>query len=193
VYPPSDLLSLIRQDERLATLLRASFDFDVSRVDRSEAVQLSSGQQLESVAGDFTGGRFYLCGRLGLERPVLYASSEGQAGLIANNLRDALEIIVELPYWRDCLTYSGGGDLEVMTTVAGYLQRDLIEENPEIGLRQSQAIESLLLDVVPVDILLNRLHSAVLRSTPDYVFTDETGEYEGLFGDFLPERNPRWR
>ncbi|MDX8148366.1 hypothetical protein SK854_40065 [Lentzea sp. BCCO 10_0061] len=58
------------------------------------------------MAGDFAGGQFYLCGDAGSERPVLHASSEGQAGLVANNLREAVELVVGLPHRQDCLTFA---------------------------------------------------------------------------------------
>ncbi|HZD71627.1 MAG TPA: hypothetical protein VFA45_22780 [Actinomycetes bacterium] len=42
---------------------------------------------------------------------MLYASSEGQAGLLADSLGDALELIIGLPMWRDYLGFSAGGRL----------------------------------------------------------------------------------
>ncbi|WP_245603459.1 hypothetical protein [Salinispora cortesiana] len=174
-------------------LLATVFEFDTSRGDEGADAALSSSQPLERIAGDFTGGTFFRCGRSDEERPVLYASSEGQAGLIADTSREALELVIGLPYWRDCLNYSGSGNLKVMTTAAAYLQRDLVDQIPEIALRQSEAANYLSLEVVPANVLLARLHAAVSRSDPDYVYIDETGEYEGLFGAFRPDRNPRWR
>lgn len=52
---------------------------------------------LEGVAGYFTGGTFFLCDDRREAPPVLYASSEGQAGLIGQSLAEALEIMVGLP------------------------------------------------------------------------------------------------
>jgi hypothetical protein len=62
---------------RLRELL-AFFEFDVARAKTGKGASIASGLPLEPVAGDFTGGQFYLCGEAGSERPVLYASSEGR-------------------------------------------------------------------------------------------------------------------
>lgn len=193
MHTSSDLLSVVRRDERLSALLATIFEFDTSRGDEGVDAELSSSLPLARLAGDFTGGTFFWCGRSDEERPVLYASSEGQAGLIADTLGEALELVIGLPYWRDCLKYSGSGNLEIMTTAAAYLQRDLVDQIPDIALRQSEAANVLSLEVAPANVLLARLHAAVSRSVPDYVLTDETGEYEGLFGAFQPDRSPRWR
>ncbi|MFJ5989722.1 hypothetical protein [Lentzea sp. NPDC092896] len=152
---------VLPDNARLRELL-AFFEFDVSRAKAGEDASIDSGLPLEPVAGDFTGGQFYLCGEASSERPVLYASSEGQAGLVANNLREAVELVVGLPHWRDCLTFA---DFERKSAPTS---------------RQSEAARLLALELPAQEVLLARLHAAVLRSAPDYVFRDETGEYEGL-------------
>ena len=149
---------------RLRELL-AFFEFDVARAKTGEGASIASGDALEPLAGDFSGGQFYLCGDAGSERPVLYASSEGQAGLIADNLREAVELVVGLPHWWDCLTFA-----------------DFERKSPRPTSRQAEAAELLSLDLPPQEVLLARLQAAVLRSAPSYVFRDETGEYEGLLG-----------
>jgi hypothetical protein len=111
VTSSDSILDLIRQDRGLAELLWSVCEFDLTRGDHGEPVSLSSGLPLDGVAGDFTGGTFFLCGDRSTTRPVLYASSEGQAGLVGGSLAEALEIMVGLPCWWDCLKFSGGGDL----------------------------------------------------------------------------------
>ncbi|MBG6136455.1 hypothetical protein [Longispora fulva] len=51
---------MIRQDQRLAELLWRVCEFDLTRGDHGERVQLSSGLSLKGVAGDITGGTFFL-------------------------------------------------------------------------------------------------------------------------------------
>ncbi|RSM57658.1 hypothetical protein DMH04_56625 [Kibdelosporangium aridum] len=188
-----DLLNILRRSDRAGELLAAIFKFDVTRGETTENAVLASGQPLEPVAGDFSGGTFYLCGDTAVERPVLYASSEGQAGLIGDSLDATLALIIGLPYWEDCLGYSGGGDLAAMTSAAEYLRRDTVARVPEISAHQAEAADLLSLDIPSPETLLVQLHSVVSRSAPDYVFSDDSGEYEGLFGPWRPDRNPRWR
>lgn len=68
-----------------------------------------SGHSPEGIAGDFTGGTFFLCGERSSIRPVLYASSEGQAGLIGHSLAETLEVMIGLPSWWDCLKFPAAG------------------------------------------------------------------------------------
>jgi hypothetical protein len=77
---------------------------------------------------------------------VLYASSEGQAGLIGRNLTEALENRVGLPSWWDCLKFAGGGDLAVMETTAAHLKRDQLRDQAEIADQQTQVATALSLD-----------------------------------------------
>ncbi|MFD9441876.1 hypothetical protein ACFWBR_27500 [Streptomyces sp. NPDC060006] len=188
-----EVLDSIRRDSGVAELLRHVCEFDLSRGDHGELVRLSSGLALEGVAGDFTGGTFFLCG-YGSRRPVLYASSEGQAGLIGKSLTEALEIIIGLPAWWDCLKFSGSGDLTVMQTAADHLCHDELTDQPEIGAQRVRLAAALSLELGSSPALLARLHTAVSATTPDFILTVETGEeYESLFGPWLPSRNPSWR
>lgn len=153
---------VLPDDVRLRELL-AFFGFDVDRAKAEDGASIASGLPLEPVAGDFAGGQFYLCGEVGSERPVLYASSEGQAGLVANNLCEAVELVVGLPHWHDCLTFA-----------------DFERKSPAPTSRQNEAAQLLALELPAQEVLLARLRAAVLRSAPGYVFRDETGEYEVL-------------
>jgi hypothetical protein len=102
--------------------------------------------------------------------------------------------MVGLPYWRDCLTFSGGGDLEVMRTTADHLGRDEPKDDPELGIHRVRLAAALDLSMASVPVLLARLHAAVSATAPDFVLTVRTGEqYESLFGPWLPSRNPSWR
>jgi hypothetical protein len=188
------ILHSIRLDAGLAELLRGVCEFDLTRGDHVEPVRLSSRLALEGAAGDFAGGTFFLCGERSAVRPVLYASSEGQAGLIGRGLAEALEIMVGLPSWQDCLKFSGGGDLAVMQTAAEDLARDQFRDQPEIGAQRIRVATALSLGLAPVWVLLARLHDAVAGTVPDFVLltAEPSEEYESLFGDWLPSSNPSW-
>jgi hypothetical protein len=157
-------------------------------------VRLSSGQALEGVAGDFAGGTFFLCGERRSSRPVLYASSEGQAGLVGRSLADALAVMIGLPSWMDCLKFSGDGDLATMRSAAEHLRRDELEDQPEIDAQRDRLAAALSLDLATVPVLLARLREAVAGTAPDFLLVTESGdEYESLFGPWSPDRNPSWR
>ncbi len=163
---PSEVLGAIRGDDDVQYRL-AVLGFDVTRGHRGDDAAVSSGCPLDSIAGDFSGGTFYLCGDPGSGRPVLYASSDGQAGLIAESFRQALELIVGLPVWAECLGFSGGGDLENMNTAAGYALRDWTERKPEVDRHRAEVAQALSINIMPPEVLVVRLHAAAHRSAPD--------------------------
>lgn len=124
---------------------------------------------------------------------MLYASSEGQAGLIGDSLTEALEIMVGLPSWWDCLKFSGSGDLAVMRTSADHLRADELRDEPGMDADRATVAETLGLELSAIPVLLARLYAAVSATAPDFVLTSEAGEYETLFGPWTPSRNPAWR
>lgn len=189
----ADLSRRIAEDSELSTLLANAFEFDVERKVESESSRLASGVPLECIAGDFTGGMFYLCGPAGYPRPVLYASSEGEAGVVAANLGEALELVVGLPCWRDALGYSEGGDLGAMESATELLYRDIAAGRSGVGVEQLRVAALLDITLVARSVLVARLHEAVKSAGPGFTFADETGEYGTLFGPFSTSRNVRWR
>ena len=72
----------------------------------------------------------------GPQRHVLLATSEGQAGIVAANLKECLELVVAHPYWQDILRF-GDGDLSAMREVL----RDRIEDFEEGALSDDPGIE----------------------------------------------------
>src|SRR5262245_8475185 len=96
------LLDLIQTTPEIDLLLRSSFGFDIHRKHHGDGFRLASGTPLEVIAGESAGGAYFLCAEQNGRRPVVFASSEGEGGLLADHLADAPEIIIRLE-WRDCL------------------------------------------------------------------------------------------
>lgn len=187
------LLDLIRNTPEIDLLLRASFGFNLERKYHGEGLRLASGAPLEPIAGESAGGAYFLCAEEDGRRPVVFASSEGEGGLIADDLAEALEIIIGLE-WRDCLGFSGGGDVEVMKVSARHLERSLARGNPEIAEERAHVAAALSLRVVPVADLVIRLWEAASRTEPDYVVTTEGGQaYDPPFGEYSEPRHGGWR
>lgn len=87
-------LRLLRENPRLAELAEFPFDFslDRARYGHVEPVRLASGGSLEVVAGDAGGGTYFVCE----DGSVLYADSEGSAGIVGSDVDEALEILIGL-------------------------------------------------------------------------------------------------
>lgn len=185
------LLDRIKRTPDVRELLRSSFAFDTSR-GKGHGLRLASGTPLEPIAGEFAGGTYFLCPEEDGRRPVVYASSEGEGGLMADDLADALEIILGLD-WMGCLGFSGDGDAAVMQVSAQHLERHLARDNPEIAEERARVAEALSLRIVPVADLVVRLHTAASRTVPEYVVTTEDGEeYGPLFGAYTEPRLGGW-
>ncbi|MFG2775086.1 hypothetical protein [Streptomyces sp. NPDC048350] len=187
------LLDLIRTTPEIDLLLRSSFGFDIHRKHYGEGFRLASGAPLEVIAGESAGGAYFLCAERNGRRPVVFASSEGEGGLLADDLAEALEIIIGLE-WRDCLTFSGGGDVEVMQISAQHLERSRGKHNLDIDNEAAQVAAALSLRTMPVTDLVIRLHAAASKTEPDYVVTDDDGqEFDPPFGEYVEPRHGGWR
>ncbi|WP_028803767.1 hypothetical protein [Streptomyces sp. 142MFCol3.1] len=187
------LLDLIQSMPDIHGLLRGSFEFDIHRRECGDGLRLATGAPLEPIAGDSTGGAYFLCAEEGGRRAVVFASSEGAGGLIADDLASALEIIIGLG-WQDCLGFSGGGDLDVMQASAQHLEKHPARADPEIAEERARVAAALSLRVLPVPDLVIRLHAAASRTEPNYVVTSDDGDvYDLPFGEYLEPRHGGWR
>ncbi|WP_371619921.1 hypothetical protein [Streptomyces sp. NBC_00454] len=187
------LLDLIQATPEIDLLLRSSFGFDIHRKHYGDGFRLASGAPLEVIAGESAGGAYFLCAEQNGRRPVVFASSEGEGGLLADDLAEALEVIIGLE-WRDCLSFSGGGDVEVMQISAQHLERSRDKHNPDIDNEAAQVAAALSLRVVPVADLVIRLHAAASKTEPDYVVIDDDGQaFDQPFGEHVKPRHGGWR
>lgn len=159
-------LRLLRQDPRLAELAAFPFAFDLSRADHVEEVRLASGGSLDPIAGDDSGGTYFVCG----DGSVLYADSEGSAGTIGESVDEALEILVGLPGWLDYVRLSPTDDeariLAEIADTEGDFREDCV---PDLDARRAELRAALGLPERSPLQLVARLHAALLRTEPDHL------------------------
>ncbi len=168
---------------RLIRDLAYHFDFDLVRSTGDHSwVTLSQPFKFDVLAGDGTGGLYLAYGNGRLEeRPVLYVSSEGQAGKIADNLDAALGVILMLPHWMDVLKFSGGGVLSEMRKTAASLGEEYEVDNPDLPAVRDRVFAELRLTKPNDPVVL--LHTAVSQ-TDCTVIAKDGWKYESLFGGF---------
>ncbi|MBU3066667.1 hypothetical protein KO481_34765 [Nocardia sp. NEAU-G5] len=171
----STLLTEIRDRVEVAEFLRWPGDFDLDRADHVEDVHLASGARLEGVAGDGSGGTYFFCGDGGDERPILYADSEGRAGLVAVGLRELLQLLLVVPWWRDCRSFTVEESRE--------LAEEFLEDIPSIPDERDRAAAALRLSLPTESEVLERLRERTAQAGQDYmlIFTAEGTAYEPLF------------
>jgi len=171
VDPDPLLLKLLRIPEA-EEFLAWPGDFEPARAGHGEQIRLPSGARLEAIAGDGAGGTYYLVGDADPgNRPVLYASSEAEGGLIADSLAEALELLIGLPYWQDCLPERG---LPLEGLEAQYRMTF-----PDLDVRRDRVAGLLGLSRPPAAELLARLHACTARTAPDYIPVDVRGDAYG--------------
>lgn len=123
------------------------------------------------IAGDASGGAFMLVGS-GSRRPVVYVGSEGEGGLIATGLRDALALVVGLPTLHDAMTVSLRDDGEWLRASLAEEDEGLREEWPELDADRLRLREALGLPTA--DGLLEMLHRAA--ADEDYRPISDAGD-----------------
>ncbi|MFI9827434.1 hypothetical protein ACIHIX_07070 [Streptomyces sp. NPDC051913] len=166
-------LRLLLQDPRLAELAAYPFDFDVERAGYGhvEPVRLASGGPLRIIAGDAGGGTYFVCE----DGSVLYADSEGSAGIVGASVDEALEIMIGLEdaedHDEDDEDTEDGGGLG--------LERARTELRAALGFveRPRAELEALL-------------DAALARTEPDFLLLNaEEGRAYDLIG---PPPPPLW-
>jgi hypothetical protein len=120
---------------------------------------------------------------------VLYVSSEGRAGIIAESFEVFVQLVVAHPYWLDILKFSAGGDLAEMRRAAEALETTLDDED-EINEACEEIRSALELPVAddPVGALYEAVAAsdAIVRATDGSPFTT-------LFNRFSIDNNPMLR
>ena len=157
-------LRLLRQSRAAAELAAFPFEFDLDRADHGEEVRLASGEPLTPVAGDGTGGTYFVCA----DGSVLYADSEGSAGIIGSSADEALETVIGLPGWHDYLDLSpADGPEKILARLAE--TEEEIRADCDIDAQRAELRALLgLPERSPVE-LIGMLHTALLRTEPDFL------------------------
>jgi hypothetical protein len=154
---------------------------------------LKSGEPLQVIGKDASGGRFCtfpaasdFSGRL------LFADSEGRAGVIADSLTDGVRMMIALPTWRDCLQFSGGGKIKEMRRAEELSKRHFQKYHP--GAEANRAKLSQAFALAPLVAAIDTLHRVVTEGLKVKVVSTIHGtEYEGLFGSFKPNECRSWQ
>lgn len=158
------------------------YDFDIDRAREDYSwIRLSPEHRFLVIAGESSGGAFLAYGDDDFDRmPILYVSSEGQAGKVASNLSEFLAIVVAVPYWQDLLKFSGGGDVAEMRRTAALIHENYAED--EVVTRAKTPImKALAIQEIsdPIKLLYYNV------DTTDCTVVAEDGwRYESLFNNF---------
>jgi hypothetical protein len=126
------------------------------------------------------------------ERPLLFVSSEGRAGIIGKNLMEGLSIVVAMPYWEECLKFSGGGQLSEMRRAVSFLEADYLRDEPNLNTIRQTLHKHLALENITDPTL--SLYTAVKEHSSLFpAFANDNSKFDSLFNKFTVEANAVWR
>lgn len=159
-------LDLLRRQPHLAELAAYPFAFDLRRADHVEEVRLASGAPLEPIAGDDTGATYFVC----RDGAVLYASSDGMAGLVGDGVDEALDVLTGLPNWQNYVGLSpDDGEERILAEVEDTESWIRETYGPELDADRAHLRTALgLPERSPVE-LVTLLYDALLRTEPDHL------------------------
>lgn len=170
-----ELLRKIRETPGIEDML-GMFDFDLYRVEYGpvEETQLPCGAPMQMIAGDAAGGAFMLVLHEDGRRPVVYLSSEGQGGLIATSLTDALALVVGLSSIHDACARPYGDELRNWLAEC---DAEIRADWPELD--EQRALVRRALDLPNAAGLLESLH--ICAADESYRPVNEEGDsYESM-------------
>jgi hypothetical protein len=183
------LLDQIKKSPQLMDDFAWSFDFDLARASNDSTwVQLVPQVPFVVVAGESTGGVFLAYGDGAVkERPILYGTSEGQAGRVAASLQEFLAIMMTTPSWSDLLKYSDNGNLAEMRKAALRLEPQFIIDYPDFLNARNRIRSALQIPQIsdPIKTLHERIHA-----TDCTLVAKDGWQYESLFGSFTIADTP---
>ncbi|MFJ9547633.1 hypothetical protein [Streptomyces erythrochromogenes] len=134
------------------------------------------------------GGTCFICA----DGAVLYASSEGEAGLIGAGMDEALEILFGLPGWHDYTELDLAADDDALEAVFDRIEDEIRGSyGPEPDAHRSTLLSGSGLRRLPRRVL-HRLQESLLRTEPEFLLlnADEGCAYALL--DRL-RRPPLWQ
>jgi hypothetical protein len=136
------------------------------------------------IGSDGSGGALVLLP----SRSVLYVSSEGRAGIIAESFEAFIQLVVARPYWLDILKFSAGGDLAEMRRAADALEATRDEDEVNEAREEIRGA----LDLPELDDTVGALYEAVAASDAIVRATDGS-PFTTLFNRFSIDSNPMLR
>ncbi len=149
---------------------------------------MPGAESYEVVAGDDTGGSYLLIGPDD-PHPVVYIGSEGEAGLIAFGLRDALAVLVGLPGLHNSTVVSVFEDRPRLLAWLAECQEKRREYIPDL-VGQQERLRSAL-GLPDAHELLPAFHTAVLNWRYLPIFVPENTYYRPLLGPEPPDPSHR--
>jgi hypothetical protein len=190
---PNILFQKINDSIDVKNILLEYYDFEtVDASSRTEDYFFDVDDEVTVIAQDASGGVFTFYGSgEDMDLPIVFISSEGEAGKVGRNFEEFLGIMIACPYWRDILKFSGNGQLVEMFKSQPFLEAEILEDFPGIINAKKKLIS--MLDIIEVPKPVETLYEA-MTSEPHIVIKSLEGEkFDSLFNRFVANENSLWK
>jgi hypothetical protein len=185
---PLDVNDLLSANDEVTQHLAWSFDYRLDlEAHGTDWFTIDGIDKYRHIGREGAGGVF-------IELPnghILYASSEGEAGIIAANFHAFIQLIVTHPYWKDLLKFSGGGKLAEMRRAAIAMEAFTLDDDEDLEEARELVIAALALEE-PKDAVA-ALYQAVSASTVVVRSIHDGNPSTSLFNTFTIDSNPMLR
>lgn len=184
---PIDLTKLTRNEDIVEALgMACDLYFVTDEKDRTEPLwcTVDGASKFLTLARDGGGGRFVT---VPPSPRVVYASSEGQAGVIAQSVDEFITLTVACPFWRDVLKFSDGGRLEELRRAVPVLEASWLDDDEDHDIMRKLLIEEL--DITPPDDIAAMLYR-IVTTRAAILHASDGSALEPLFGNFTVDRSP---
>lgn len=157
-----NLLNAIKNSQELTLFLMGQpIEFDVTTLDTDEDwLRFEPETPFTLIASDMCGGSWVSVGRSSdWTDPIFHVSSEGEAGLVGANLKEALENLLSVPFWDAHKRL----DVPEMREECETDLQDLIAREPSWLKERDKVTKELGLDLQESH--LERLRDSLVRGT----------------------------
>ncbi|WP_196140712.1 hypothetical protein [Aliikangiella sp. G2MR2-5] len=171
------ILDQINKDKALVRDLDRYFDFKIESISTLlDRWNLKCHQEVRVFGSDAGGGLFGVVGQGDIcQLPVLYLSSEGESGIIANSLKDFFELIVFLPAWRDAIFCETESEIVKRANEGEQDMTEMLEGLPI----KKQKISGLL--SLNGDLVIKKLNDSIKKAESVEVWGDNGENFGSLF------------
>jgi hypothetical protein len=150
-------IETLKADPEVCKALRHGCDFTLDEAGGLDWFTIDGLSGYEIVGRDGTGGIFAVYGP---RQHVLYVSSEGQAGVIAADLGELVNLLTAYPYWQTLLSVARNRTLGELRRAAPIVQRVFLDgDEPEN--EDCRAFARATLDIPPTGDAIKALHHAI--------------------------------
>lgn len=181
---PIDLAKLLR-DEDIGDALAHLCELEIQD-DPHEPMwfTVDGSRDFTILARDGSGGVFFTVGQ---SPRIIHASSEGEAGVVGNDVGEFLALVVTCPYWRDLLHASGGGRLEEMRRAYPVMEAYWLDEEDDNEAMREHLLAAI--GITPPADVIGLLHRNIATQMA-FAHAEDGSALQTLFGSGTIDRNP---